>query len=324
MPFPVSPGRFHSATITRPAVTLSGFRPAARSGWWLATRATSLLPARFGVRAVLASALLVSAYAAPVLAAGPSANPAAVCDSAIQSAARTSGNPLPLMRAIGRVESGRPDPLNGALHPWPWTINAEGKGMFFDSKAAAIATVRTLQASGVRSIDVGCMQVNLMHHPDAFASLDEAFDPQRNAQYAGRFLRQLFAQTRDWVAAAGAYHSSTPGLATDYLKQVAAVLGTDSARLHGGMGRFAAATAPAGSGPNDAPVRVAPTLARDGTIIPSVRVDASGRIRPRGAAAAPASPRLVTAALLRNGGFWPRPPWTSSARAVWFAGAAGR
>ena len=30
---------------------------------------------------------------------------------------------------------------------------------------------------GVRLMDVGCMQVNLQMHPDAFPSLDAAFDP---------------------------------------------------------------------------------------------------------------------------------------------------
>ena len=136
------------------------------------------------------------------------------CEDAVRVAARSTGNPMDLMAAIAQVESGRPD-ATGVVRPWPWTINAEGKGMFFNSKAEAIATVRLLQANGMRSIDVGCMQVNLMHHPDAFASLDDAFDPHRNAAYAGRFLGQLFQQSKNWLAAAGMYHSSgTPALAT--------------------------------------------------------------------------------------------------------------
>ena len=68
----------------------------------------------------------------------------------------------------------------------------------------AVAAVRGLQARGVRSIDVGCMQVNLMHHPDAFPSLDVAFDPQANAAYAARFLKELYAQTGDWTRATAA------------------------------------------------------------------------------------------------------------------------
>ena len=40
------------------------------------------------------------------------------------------------------------------------------------------------------------MQVNLMHHPNAFADLDEAFDPAANARYAVTFLSALYQQTQ--------------------------------------------------------------------------------------------------------------------------------
>ena len=123
---------------------------------------------------------------------------------------------------MGRMESGRPDPAGGLPLPWPWTINVEGQGAFFDSEAAAIAAVRASQARGTRSIDVGCMQVNLMHHPHAFANLAQAFDPASNADYAARFLRELFAQTGSWPQAAGLYHSATPELGAAYRKQVLA------------------------------------------------------------------------------------------------------
>ena len=35
------------------------------------------------------------------------------------------------------------------MGPWPWTINAEGVGSFYETKAAAIAAVRDLQARGL-------------------------------------------------------------------------------------------------------------------------------------------------------------------------------
>ena len=103
--------------------------------------------------------------------------------------------PLRLLGAIAEVESGRPDSA-GKVRPWPWTINVEGRGEFFASKQQAIDAVRAVQAQGVRSIDVGCMQVNLMHHPNAFASLDAAFDPTANALYAARFLNTLYGGQR--------------------------------------------------------------------------------------------------------------------------------
>jgi hypothetical protein len=101
-------------------------------------------------------------------------------------------------------------------------VNAEGQGRFYDTKAEAVAAVRALQANGVRSIDVGCGQINLMHHPDAFPSLEEAFDPDSNAAYAARFLKELFARTGDWNKATGMYHSATPGLGDEYREKVLA------------------------------------------------------------------------------------------------------
>ncbi len=152
-----------------------------------------------------------------------SLSPGLQCQAAIGAAERGGGVPFRLMAAIGRVESGRRDPDTGDWRPWPWTINAEGQGFFYDTKAQAIAAVRALQARGIRSIDVGCMQVNLMHHPDAFASLEAAFDPVTNARYAARFLNELYAQTRDWQRATGMYHSATPELGQDYTRKVMAV-----------------------------------------------------------------------------------------------------
>ena len=145
-----------------------------------------------------------------------------LCRLGIAMAERGSGIPPHLLAAIGRVESGRRDVLTGNFNPWPWTVNAEGQGYFYDSKAEAVAAVRAMQARGVRSIDVGCMQVNLMHHPAAFVTLEEAFDPLANALYAARFLNELFSSTGDWPAAAAAYHSQTREIGAAYKEKVLA------------------------------------------------------------------------------------------------------
>jgi len=161
---------------------------------------------------------------APSVASAQAVTPSAQCDLATRLAEQTAAIPDNLMAAIARVESGRRDPESGAVLPWPWTINAEGEGHLYESKAEAIAAVRAFQARGVHSIDVGCMQVNLMHHPDAFATLEQAFDPVANATYAARFLNQLHDQTRDWTRATAMYHSATPEIGDDYQRKVAAVL----------------------------------------------------------------------------------------------------
>jgi Transglycosylase SLT domain len=150
------------------------------------------------------------------------APPGMQCRRAIDRAERTVKVPDQLLAAIGRVETGRLDAQSNIWYPWPWTINTGGEGRFFETKLQAIAAVRALQAHGVTSIDVGCMQINLMHHPNAFPSLDQAFDPQLNALYAAHFLTQLFVQTNDWKQAAGLYHSATPQLGADYRRRVLA------------------------------------------------------------------------------------------------------
>ena len=149
-------------------------------------------------------------------------SPSALCRTAIAAAERSSGVPDRLMQSIGVIESGRRDEIGG-VSAWPWTLNAEGVGAYFATKAEAIAAVTALRARGVRSIDVGCMQVNLMYHGDAFASLDEAFDPGANARYAARFLNRLMVQTGSWPGATAGYHSLTPDIGAGYARKVLAV-----------------------------------------------------------------------------------------------------
>jgi hypothetical protein len=128
--------------------------------------------------------------------------------------------PRHLLAAIALAESGRKHPTLGKRMPWPWTVMAEGQGRYLPTKEAAIQEVRELQAKGIGNIDVGCMQVNLYYHPDAFFSLEQAFDPASNVAYAGRFLRSLFADSGAWDEAAGRYHSATPELKDPYRDKV--------------------------------------------------------------------------------------------------------
>ena len=144
----------------------------------------------------------------------------ALCHQATAAAERMSGVPDQLLDAISRVETGRYDKNQGSIRAWPWTINAEGQGHFYASKAEAVEAATEFRARGIQSMDVGCTQINLMFHPDAFGSLQDAFDPGRNATYAAHFLTELFHQAGSWPHAAAAYHSQTPELGTDYQHKV--------------------------------------------------------------------------------------------------------
>jgi soluble lytic murein transglycosylase-like protein len=146
------------------------------------------------------------------------------CRTAARTAELRLRLPPGILSAIGQVESARLDVLTHRVAPWPWTVQAEGKGLYFETKAEAIAWVKDAESAGIASIDAGCLQVNLYYHPEAFESLDAAFDPQRNADYAGRFLRQLYAESGDWRTAVGLYHSRTTTLSMPYQDRVAHAL----------------------------------------------------------------------------------------------------
>lgn len=137
-----------------------------------------------------------------------------VCDHAAASAAREAGVPLALMRAVARVETGRR--TDGIFTPWPWTVNMEGEGRWFDDPESLLDWVEGRRAAGARSFDLGCFQINHLWHGNAFPSLRAMLDPEANALYAARFLRELHDETGSWETAAGHYHSRTPDLASKY------------------------------------------------------------------------------------------------------------
>lgn len=203
-----APARRGEATA-RPAAAAS---PPARSG------ATAAQPRR------------TAAARAPAAARGPAVQPAAPTDSPWEACARAiaaaepgSGLPPGLLAAIARVETGRRGP-DGRIAPWPWSFNAAGEGRYAATRAEAVSEVRARLAAGTRSIDIGCMQINLLHHPDAFPSVDAGFDPAANVAYAVRFLRGLHAQTGDWAQATARYHSATPERGVIYHQRVMAAL----------------------------------------------------------------------------------------------------
>ncbi len=133
---------------------------------------------------------------------------------------RANNIPTHLLAAIATTESGRWHENLQMSVPWPWTINVEGKGYYFATKAEAIAHTQNFLAKGYDSIDVGCMQVNLKHHPKAFADLNQAFDPATNVAYAAKFLSTNYASLGDWIKATAAYHSRTPVHGNRYLVDI--------------------------------------------------------------------------------------------------------
>ncbi|OWU78148.1 hypothetical protein [Phaeobacter sp. 22II1-1F12B] len=142
----------------------------------------------------------------------------AVCVREILKAQLRYGIPNNILLGIGLQEAGIR--REGSLTVWPWSVNAEGEGRIFASREAANDWVQQRRAEGVQSIDVGCLQVNLHWHPEAFSHALEGFDPAVNVDYAARFLKSLYRKTGDWEIAAGSYHSFTPERREIYLSSL--------------------------------------------------------------------------------------------------------
>ena len=138
----------------------------------------------------------------------------ALCERAAEWAAKQTDVPVSVMKAITLGESGRG--YEGVTRPWPWTVNMEGAGHWFDTEAEARHFVGQHFDRGARSFDVGCFQINYKWHHGAFQSVDQMFDPLANALYAGEFLQSLFQEFGTWEAAAGAYHSRRNARAVAY------------------------------------------------------------------------------------------------------------
>ena len=137
------------------------------------------------------------------------------CAEAAAVAEAGAGIPAGLLLSIGLVESGRTDAA-GKRAPWPYAIQSGGVGRFLSSAEEAAAAVQALQAGGMPSVDVGCFQINLLHHPDAFPNLLSGFDPLANAVAAARFLASLHEELGAWEPAVAAYHSRTEALGAPY------------------------------------------------------------------------------------------------------------
>jgi hypothetical protein len=188
---------------------------------------------RSGIRLLIGSILIAVALVlmptVPSLAAQVGASELLVgvrqCDAALQAAAKATGVPLRLLRALAPVESGLRSRAGVASLAWPWTINANQYGRYyFRTRAAAERHLRALLEAGIDNVDIGCMQVNWRWHRQVLSSPAIALTPPINAQYAALMLKAYHDRTGSWAKAVGLYHSRSPVLADAYSLRVARAL----------------------------------------------------------------------------------------------------
>ncbi len=133
---------------------------------------------------------IVSAIAGPDL-----------CEREMTQAAKKYEIPLGILFAVGLTETG----IGGHLHAY--ALNLQGDTVYSLNRQQAMLRFQAAKASGMRLIDVGCMQLNYFYHGDRFSSVQEMFDPHKNVDYAARFLKELKQNEGSWTLAVGRYNA---------------------------------------------------------------------------------------------------------------------
>jgi len=140
-----------------------------------------------------------------------------------QQVAEAYDLPPEVLYAVALTESARQVDSTGNLRPWPWTLNVQGRGHFFDSRQEAEAALQEHFDAGRRSIDIGLMQVNWRYHRQRLGSLQLALDPYHNLRVAAEILQHCHQSRQDWWAAVGCYHApNSPQRAARYQARVRA------------------------------------------------------------------------------------------------------
>ena len=141
------------------------------------------------------------------LVAAPSGASGALVPSGYRLVAAEFGIPTHVFYAVALAESGRPLKSSSLWRPWPWTLNIEGDGQFFATRRAAQSAFAAAMRQGLRSIDVGLMQVNWRHHHEKLDSPKRALDPYHNLRVGAAILYGCFQSRGDWWSAVGCYHA---------------------------------------------------------------------------------------------------------------------
>jgi soluble lytic murein transglycosylase-like protein len=64
------------------------------------------------------------------------------------------------------------------------------------------------------------MQINMKYHPDAFVSLNQAFEPRYNVAYAAHMLGETYKDKGSWETAIRYYHNVNSVYSDKYIARV--------------------------------------------------------------------------------------------------------
>lgn len=126
--------------------------------------------------------------------------------SSYQRVAQEYGIPPDVLYSVALQES-RTRLRSRQTRPWPWTLNVAGVPRRYPTRVAAYKGLTFFLKHGIRSIDVGLMQVNWRFHKDKLGSPWQALDPYHNVRTGAKILASEYRETGDWFKAIGRYHS---------------------------------------------------------------------------------------------------------------------
>lgn len=98
-----------------------------------------------------------------------------------------------LLYSVSISESGFAPAHKKVKQPWPWAVCSSQGSFFAASKKDAEIEVARLKKMGIKSVDVGLMQVNLLWHSNKIDH-KEMFDPEINLRTGAKILKKHLIQ----------------------------------------------------------------------------------------------------------------------------------
>ena len=95
----------------------------------------------------------------------------------------------------------------GHYKPWPWTLNVSGVPRRYQTRKAAYKGLMYFLQQGVKSVDIGIMQINWRYHHKELGTPWQALEPIHNTRTGARILRDEYKISGEWKQAIGRYHS---------------------------------------------------------------------------------------------------------------------
>jgi len=121
-----------------------------------------------------------------------------------------------ILYAVALVESAQLR-QRAVVAPWPWALNREGQAIIPGTQAEAGDILRASIDQGIRSIDVGLMQVNLRWNGHRVARPEQLLNPATNIRIGADILAEAMASApNDEALGIGRYHAGFRNEANAY------------------------------------------------------------------------------------------------------------